>query len=59
MEKKFKVMVGDYIAYVDSLTKAHTEINWYIDHWFNDLGGMGTPTYSITDLTTGLVILRG
>lgn len=51
--KKYKVMVGDYVAYVDSVARAHSVIEWYLDLWFNNVGGMGTPTAKIIALTTG------
>ena len=51
--KKYKVMVGDFVDYVDTIAEAHSAINFYIDWWFNDLGGMGTPESLIIDLTTG------
>lgn len=59
MEKKFKVEVGNHTDFTNTLASAKEIANGYIRWWFEDLGGMGTPVYTITDLTTGLVVSRG
>lgn len=49
----YMVTVGAHVEECSTWAQVKSVVDWYMDYWFNYLGGMGTPIVRVTDLRSG------